>query len=173
MAYEGKRSAGTGKRGKLVLIFGAVFLLILAAALIWFAAANGGAPKKVENTVQEVVAEDDVLQTPYGELSFPGIWTDKVSHETVEDGADLRIVFSSTLKDAEVELFTLCYGAVPEEGYVMGQMADGTEVSVVMSTIEPDAAWSEETLNSLYSLQESVNDLLIQLQSHPDFTPRG
>ena len=171
MAYEGKRSAGTKKSTKLYVLLGVVLLLI-AAGLLWLFASHN-APKQVENPGQETVAEDAVLHTPYGELSFPGMWTDRVTHEIVEDGADLRIVFRSALEGAEIELFTLCYGTVPEEGFVMGHMSDGTAVSVVMNTIDPDSAWSEETINTLYSLQESVNDLLVQLQEHDDYTPKN
>ena len=146
--------------------------MILVAVLIWIFAARDAAPKKVENIGQESIAQDDVLQTPYGELSFPGFWTDKVTHETIENGEDLQIVFRSTLKDAEIELFRLCYGEVSEGGFVIGQMADGALVSVVMSSIEPNDAWSQETLDTLYALQESVNDLLVQLQAHPDLIPQ-
>lgn len=151
----------------------AIVAVVIAAVLIFVFATRDGAPKKVENAGQEIVAQDDVLLTPYGELTFPGIWTDKVAHETVKNGEDVQIVFRSTLKDAEVELFSLFYGAVPEGAFVLGQMGDGVSVSVVMRSIEPDDAWSQETLDMLYALQESVNDLLVQLQSHPDLEPQG
>ena len=151
----------------------AILAVMIVAVLIWSFAARDTAPKKVESNGQEIISQDDVLQTPYGELTFPGLWTDKVAHETVKDGENVQIVFRSTLKDAEVELFRLCYGAVPEESFVLGQMADGVSVSVVMGSIEPEEAWSQETLDTLYALQESVNDLLVQLQAHPDLTPQG
>ena len=169
MAYEGKRSAGVKKKGALLLVVVGILLLLIAGGLIWFFAA-GRTPKKIENTQQEVVLEDDVIQTPFGELAYPGMWTDKVAHEITEEGEDFRVVFRSTLKDAEAELFTLCYGAVPEGGYVMGEQ-DGVTISVVMSSLSPEDAPDEDTLNTLYALQESVNDLLTQLREDPACIP--
>ena len=140
-----------------------ILLLLIAAGLVWhFTAA--GTPKKVENDGGEIVAEDDVIRTPYGDLTYPGVWTDKVSYEIVEDGADFRIVFRSTLEDAEMELFTLCYGTAPDSAYVMGRMSDGTAVSVDMKALGP--VENEEVL----TLQESINDLLVQIRQHADFT---
>ncbi|MBQ9968602.1 MAG: hypothetical protein IJO88_07760 [Oscillospiraceae bacterium] len=172
LAYQGKHSAKREKRPAVGWIAAVLIVVLIAAVLIWSFAARDAAPKKVENSGQEVTAPDDVLQTPYGELTYPGLWTDKVAHETIEEGDTVQIVFRSTLKDAEVELFRLSYGAVPEGGFVLGQMADGAMVSVVMGSIEPDDAWPQETLDTLYALQESVNDLLVQLQAHPELTPQ-
>ena len=160
MAYEGKRSAGVKKKGGLLLLAG-VLVLLAAGGLLWSFIADTG-PRNAENTQTEFVPEDDVIQTPFGELTYPGMWTDRVSHKSVEDGSDLRIVFSSTPDGTE--LFALCYGTVPEGAYVMGEMADGTAVSVDMNTLEPGTA------DEIYSLQESINDLLVQLREAPGFT---
>jgi len=175
MAYEGKRSAGTKKKGKVTLILIIVVLVAaLAAGAIWyFAGGATQAPEKIKNDQQEtIIPEDDVITTDYMELAYPGMWTDRVEHEVTQEGADVSIVFRSVPE--KIELFTLCFGTVPESGYVMGHLTDkaGEEipVSVVMAAIEPDATMSEETLDELYGLQESINDLLVQLRENPDFT---
>ena len=170
MADQGKRGA---KRTPPPTALWIAIILVAVAVLIWAFAGRDTTPKKVVNAEQEVVTQDDVLQVPSGELTFPGFWTDKVTHETVENGEDLQIVFRSALKDAQIELFRLCYGTASEEGFLIGKMADGTAVSVVMRSIEPDDVWSKETLDTLYALQESVNDLLVQLQTDPDIVPQG
>ena len=134
-------------------------------------------PPKVENEPaqeQELVQPDDVIVTPYGELKYPGMWTDRVRYEMEEDGADVKVHFYATAEGAQVQLFTLCYGTVPEDGYEMGQLLiEGdmvVPVSTVMYSIVPQDDWSEETTNELYALQESINDLLVQLQEDPDFS---
>lgn len=159
MAYEGKRSAGVKKKGGLLLIAGLLVFLAVGGLLWSFLVGSG---QREENMQTEVIPEDDVIQTPFGELAYPGMWTDRVSHKTVEDGTDLRIVFCSASDGTE--LFALCYGTVPDGAYVMGEMADGTAVSVDMNTLEPGTA------DELYSLQESINDLLVQIREDPEFT---
>ena len=168
MAYEGKRSAGTKKKSKVLLVLLMLLVVIAAAGAAWYFAGHS-VPEKVKNSGTEVVMEDDVIATPFGELAYPGMWTDRVAHETVQDGEDVRIVFRSTIEGAGAELFTLCYGTVPEDGYVMGSYGE-TAVSVVMHTIDPDR-YADDALDTLYSLQESVNDLLVRLREDPAFTP--
>jgi len=134
-------------------------------------------PEKIENdpAQQELTARpDDVIATSYGELTFPGMWADRVQYEIEEnETADVKIHFNGAVDGAQAKLFTLCYGTVPEDGYEMGALlTDGdmlVPVSVVMYPIVPQEDWSEETTNELYALQESVNDLLVQIQSDPDF----
>jgi len=134
-------------------------------------------PAKVENDpVQQEQAQvqpDDVIVTAYGELKYPGMWTDRVSHEIEEDGGDVKVHFYSMVDDTQVPLFTLCYGTVADDGYEFGSlMTDGdvaVPVSMVMHPIVPQEGWSEETVNELYDLQESQNDLLVQIQTAPNF----
>ena len=134
-------------------------------------------PAKVENDEkqqeQEVLPEDDVITTVYGELSYPGMWADRVSYEIEEDGADVKIHFTGKVDGAEAKLFSLCYGSVPEDGYEMGSLTvDGDMVvlvSTVMYPIVPQEGWSDEAVNELSALQESVNDLLVQLREYPNF----
>ena len=132
-------------------------------------------PEKIENEPQqELTAQpDDVIATSYGELTFPGMWADRVQYEIEEDESDVKIHFNGAVEGAQAKLFTLCYGTVPEDGYEMGALlTDGdmlVPVSVVMYPIVPQEGWSEETTNELYALQESVNDLLVQIQGDPDF----
>ena len=136
-------------------------------------------PEKVENDEQQMqqeeLPEDDVISTVYGELSYPGMWTDRVWYEVAEDGADVQIIFYAQVEQAETKIFALCYGTVPEDGFEMGTLlVDGdmlVPVSTVMYPIVPEETWSEETTNEILSLQESVNDLYMQLQENPDFTP--
>ena len=135
-------------------------------------------PEKIENDPvqqEEVTATpDDVIATAYGELIFPGMWADRVQYEIEENESDVRIHFEGIVDGVQIPLFTLCYGTVPDNGYEMGALlTDGdmlVPVSTVMYPIVPEESWSEETTNELYALQESVNDLLVQIQSDPNFT---
>lgn len=168
MAYEGKRSSGK-RKGLGILILVILLIALLIAGALWFWFGRDAVPEKVKNDDVQTEVQDDVIRTPYGALSYPGMWTDRVTHTVEQDGSDYRVSFQGEADGAPVPLFTLCYGTVLEQGYVMGQMTDGTQVSVVMHAIEPQEGWSEETLNGLYALQESVNDLLVQLRENPEF----
>ena len=90
MAYEGKRSAGTKKKGKVTLILIIVVLVAaLAAGAIWyFAGGATQAPEKIKNDQQEtIIPEDDVITTDYMELAYPGMWTDRVEHQVTQEVA--------------------------------------------------------------------------------------
>lgn len=134
-------------------------------------------PEKVKNEqpTEEVVLEENKIQTAYGELTYSEMWTDRVWYELREDGSNVQIVFHGEFGEVQAQLFALCYGAVPEEAALMGTLTaeDGTvtDVSVVMYPIIPEEDWPEDEVNELYALQESVNDLLMQLHEDPAFTP--
>ena len=168
-----------------------VLPIVAAAAMLLFAACSAkeaapnqpqviepDRPAKVENDVQQQQQDeqpqDDVIETVYGELTYPGMWADRVSYDIVENGADVQITFYAKAEDTEVDLFTLCYGTVPENGYEMGSLLVEDDmvvpVSTVMYPIVPEEGWSEETVNELSALQESINDLLIQLRAYPNYT---
>ena len=172
-------------RKKVLPIMAAALVLLFAACTPKMAPAEPQAqpaqaerPEKIENDpVQQeepAATPDDVIATAYGELIFPGMWADRVQYEIEENGADVKIHFTGTVDGAEAKLFTLCYGTVPEDGYEMGSLlTDGDMVvlvSTVMYPIVPQEEWPEEATNELYTLQESINDLLVQLQENPDFT---
>lgn len=129
-------------------------------------------PEKIESAQQEVAIPDDVIPTPCGELTFPGMWKEHVSFEIEEEGEDYRVTFTGTSDGVEAKLFTLCFGSVPERAYVMGSF-EQMQVSILMHTIEPQQDWPEGAYDALCSLQESQNDLLIQLQQLPGFSTTG
>lgn len=149
-----------------VLAVAAVGLTLLAAC------GKNEPPEKIENTQQEIVLPDDVIRTPAGELNYPGMWTDRVTHKVIEEGDDWKVIFRSDLGKVQEQLFTLCFGTVPEDGFVLGYLAqDGEEIPVSVVMAQIDQTINEaETLNAL---QESVNDLLVQVYEHPDFVAAG
>lgn len=126
-------------------------------------------PPKVENdpAVQEQTEQpDDVIVTAYGKLEYPGMWTDRVQHEVIENGSDVEVHFYSVVEDERIELFGLYYGIAPETAFQCGevQVEDMLiPISVVTPTIEPKDSWPEGTYDELQSLQESQNDILTQL----------
>ena len=142
-------------------------------------AAEEQRPAKVENDpVQQEQANhqpDDVITTVYGELKYPGMWTDRVYHEVVEIGGDVRVHFYGIAEDMDVPLFTLCYGTVPDDGFEMGALKTDGDVAVPVSTlmhpIRAQEGLSEETIDELNGLQESVNILMEQIRSDPNFEP--
>ena len=121
-------------------------------------------------------SEGDVwVETPYCNLVYPFGMSDtlRVQSESVADG--LTVTFYGGINDLTKALYAIHFGV--ESNIYVGTLTleDGTEIAVWAEIFEivPEASWKEEESNTLYAMQECINDTLEYLQSEAGFTAAG
>lgn len=104
------------------------------------------------------------IETPYVTLRYPGVWRDQL----VVEQTDNTVTFFGKLPEREkTPLFSLTFGG--DETGAIGHVRDdaGREVSVRLTVEELffDDGWTTEEMDTLYSMQESMNELMDALMT--------
>ena len=110
--------------------------------------------------------EDQVIETPYGKLVFPGQWAQYLKTE-VNDGADYGVTFLAELESGKTQpLFILEFGApkYPAVGQVTTQDGVTVGVYVTIYDLDPDESWTDQEKTILTGMQEALNDVLASLK---------
>ena len=113
------------------------------------------------------------VETPYLTLYYPEEWQNIVTAEKTETEKGLKLTFRTTVAETEEVLFSLIFSdSETKEGYPLGvlKQSDRKKVHVysVMNEQIPEN-WSEEEIRQFGSMQERVNDLIMQLNETPGF----
>lgn len=113
------------------------------------------------------------VDTPYITLHYPEEWQGIVTAEQTEAAGGQMLTFRTTIGEADAVLFSLIFsGAETAEGFPLGVLTqengDDVHVFAAMNETIPET-WSEEEINQFGSMQERVNDLIMQLNEDPRF----
>ena len=101
------------------------------------------------------------IETPYGDLTFPGGWGDQLKTETEQDGERQFVHFRANIADQQFDLFDVTIA--PDEGDSVGTIkaADGTIRNVFVEVFDLDAdGLAAADQDTLFAMQEGVNDLI-------------
>ena len=105
---------------------------------------------------------DILVDTPYGELRFPGKWKNYLmTHQ--EEGL---IDFYAALPDHEpVLLFTVVFETASghASGVITAQNGTQTDLAIVIHDLELPGDWSDDEIDIVYAMQEDMNYLLNKL----------
>lgn len=170
----------------LILILAAVVILAAVLILVLRDPDQATTEPGTETTVSIPEAsgdateawEDEVpavpLPTKYIILSYPEeIQGDvEVSYEDLQDGQ--RIIFKTGFTGEELELFQFVISKSESEGYLLGTLEDeqaGKLFVCVNVTEYSDGNWEVADYAKLNSLQERVNDIILQFHKDSRFTP--
>ncbi len=108
---------------------------------------------------------DITIDTRYVTLYFPQKWKDSLYYEIYEDRTYRAAFFCCVGTEEKVHLFTILFGS--DEGIPVTDITDknGTQVSVSIQLTEiiPNDAWSEEERSKILYMQEDVNFLIEKL----------
>ena len=160
----------------------AMFITVLLMALILTGCGENPQAEDVGTTLNEeeiwgTVPEETLgiaVDTPYMTFYYPEEWRDKVEIEHSSNGANSVTTFHTEISGKRVELFSVILGADEDEGYLLGQLKnemDGT-VNVYTLVYEVSAEdWTEEEYSEICSLQERINDIIIQFYEDERFEP--
>lgn len=137
-----------------------------------YALGRNDPPVTAEGTEPEVVEE---IPLQLIELDYPGELKDRVVVDTQEDENGVYIVFTTDVSGKTFELFSFRLTRTEDvDGYLMGTLEDPQKGTfyVAMNVVEPIAEeWSEEEYNEICSLQERVNDIIVQFYEDARFVP--
>ena len=154
-----------------VFLLGILVLLVLAGC--------GSAGSQVDNYDEEIwgkIPEEDKgieVQTNYFTFEYPAEWENKVEEVRSEDGENTTVTFKTKISGKEVVLFSVTFGPDEVEGYLLGQLKEDEKMINVYTVVNemPAEDWSEEEYNEICSLQERVNDIIMQVFDDERFIP--
>lgn len=107
------------------------------------------------------------IETPFRPLSYPGQWEEYLLVEQ-EGGAAYALHFLAQLEGLEqIRLFTLKFGVAGEEAALTITDEAGRAVGVGVELHEiPAAGLTAQQLDTLYAMQDAMNDLLEELAAY-------
>lgn len=148
------------KKSKLPLIVGIlVVCLVIAGAGAWFLFSSRSGEGSAETVQNGAVA----IGTPYGEIRLEEDWVSYLRYEVVR-GDVTELNFAAEIGGAGVKLFDLYIGSEENlAGYLTAKSGEKVPVGVVVHDIVPGQDWSDEELEMVYTMQDSLNQVLAQL----------
>ena len=105
---------------------------------------------------------DVVIDTPYGQLTYSGRWEDYLQ-VTQTQGDAYTLSFASKIDGNEIQpLYDIVFSDTPDLGVVY-QDGNMVGVSLVIYEVSPDDSWSAEQKEIVFAMQETVNEIIAQL----------
>lgn len=116
---------------------------------------------------------DYLISTPIAKLYIPEVWKEMVRTEQMSEEDCFIVTVFSTGDAPEVKLYTIYIGAKTAQGILLGTAAaeDGTflDVYFAVDEIEINDDWDSGEIDTLFAIQESVNDIIRQITELPGF----
>ena len=106
--------------------------------------------------------EDILVDTPYGELHFPGKWEDYLMTQQEDDLVDFYALFPD--HDPAL-LFTVVFETANghASGVITAENGSQTDLAIVIHDLELIGDWSDGEIDIVYAMQEDMNYLLDML----------
>ena len=157
--------------------------LLLIAALLAATVLTGCGSKEPESaapTEEEIVwitapaeTEGIAVDNAYMTFYYPREWEGTMEEVREEDGGNVKVTFRTEITGKEVVLFTVVMGPdVVEEGYLLGQLMDPQEGAInvysIMNEMAPEG-WTEEEYSQICTMQERVNEIIVQFYEDERF----
>lgn len=95
-----------------------------------------------------------------------------VSYEEMNDGQ--KVTFTTNIAGEELELFHFSITTSGDDGYFLGTLEDKKAGSLMVYTHVPEyenGSWKPEDYNKISSMQERVNDIIVQFYEDARFVP--
>ena len=131
-------------------------------------------PEQTEDRVDEITEESGIpFVTQYIILSYPAQLEDMVTveYEQLADGQ--QILFFTEFTGEKLELFRFSISKSGTEGFTLGVLNDekdgALQVCVAVKDYS-DGNWAPEDYTKLLSMQDHVNDIIVQFHQDPRFT---
>lgn len=116
-------------------------------------------------TQQKTEYADIPIDTPYGQLHYPGQWKSMIRIEQ-KTHPELRVSFFGKVEDLpEIPLFDISFGATGENAIgILEFDGNGISVGVTAYPIEPTEMWSQKCTDTLFAMQDDMNYLIQRLE---------
>ena len=125
--------------------------------------------------MQQATEETGVaVVTKYMRFAYPEDLKETLIVREEESETRFCVTFSMIAAEQEVELFAIILSETEEEGYKLGYLQDETYGTVIVTTRINEQSpndWPEEEFARINSMQERINDILVQFYEDPRFSP--
>ena len=122
----------------------------------------------IAETQDGKIVDEDSLETPYCELFFPAQWKDLMHGNVIETENGCHAVFTGTVGEKEAQLFAIYFGKAAENAFPIGILKTETgeeiEVSAELFDFAYDDSWTQEEIDTVCAMQESVNHVIAKLE---------
>lgn len=119
-----------------------------------------------DNPSIDMIPEDVVVHTDYGDLHYPECWQEYVTIRQEQNGNTISVTFETKSGEKNFELFKILIG--DDNGEVVGSLTDnaGNQRNVYLNVEElpADSGLADSELTRLYAMQEDLNYLLDNLK---------
>lgn len=131
-------------------------------------------PEQTENSVEQLTEEPGIpFVTQYIILSYPAQLEDMVTVEYAQLADGQQILFFTEFTGEKLELFRFSISKSGTEGFALGVLNDeqdgALQVCVEVKDYS-DGNWAPEDYTKLLSMQDHVNDIIVQFHQDPRFT---
>lgn len=167
-------------KSRIILIVLAAVLAIALAVLVILALGdlsdrNTSQPQETTQTptTEVPVGDDEIVQTPYGRLVFPGQWVSNLQVEREEE-PDLIIRFLAKISGNKTHpLFDVRFGEAldPAVGQVVSAEGVAVGVHVTVHPFNPDGSWAVKDAELVSNMLECMNEVLDGLNMVPLGSP--
>lgn len=113
------------------------------------------------------------VENDYMTFYYPQEWDGKVEEVRGGEGEECIVTFRTEISGKEVVLFSIVMTPGEAEGYLLGDLVEnGSRIHVysVMNEVNGED-WSESEYAEICSLQERVNDIIVQFYEDGRFDP--
>ena len=122
----------------------------------------------VVETEEGKVVDEDFLETPYCKLYYPAQWKDSVDGQVIETKNGCQAIFTGKVADKEAQLFVIYFGEGTENAFSVGilknEAGEEIEVYAELFDFEYDDTWTQEEIDTVCAMQESVNHVIAKLE---------
>lgn len=164
---------------KKALLWGAAAVVVIAAVVLLGtmgkqAPAQPQEPVPTADPAVQVIEEPAgiPLDTDYIVLSYPAELEEdvSVSYLDLEDGQ--KVVFTTQFTGEEMELFYFTIGKDNTDGFFLGTLKDEKAGELQVCVHVPtytQGKWTAAQYTKLLSMQDRVNDIIVQVYEDPRF----
>lgn len=170
MRYDKNRIILIGITAALVI----VLAVLLVIAIVGLSNQKPGSTTPTTEPTQEVQSgEDKIIETPYGNIVFPGKHAQYLKVERTEQ-PELKLEFIAQMDSGKTQkLFSLRFGEAmePAVGQVVSPEGVPVGVYVTVYSFSPDGTWPVRESTAVSEMLEAVDDVVASLNLSPLGTP--
>lgn len=150
------------KKSKLILILSLCILVIGGGLFAYKHFQNDNSSNGLSNLQATKYME---IECKYGTLYYPKSWEKQVRvYENISDICMMEFYGTVEGKE-EIQLFNVVFGG--DYGNKVGELEiEGEVLNVSIMLFDPlfDETWTEDQKNEIYSMQEDINYVLLEMQ---------
>lgn len=127
-----------------------------------------------EDPLESIMADGIVISTPIGELYYSKAWEEYTEVRSSSDETHFTAVIHANIGNHSLDILAI-HMCDEADGMLVGSVPDseGNQTKVFLEIYEIDAndGWSQSEIDTVYAIQESVNQLVEQITQLYGYVP--